>query len=148
MSIQQTDQTPLTVLVVDDDEVIQRLVAGILKPTGLTIITVANGEAGIAIAREQPVDLILLDNEMPGASGLDILHLLKSDPQLSSVPVIMVTGSEGSKVLSAGFVAGAVDYLRKPFSSAELRARVNSVLERQRLLTALTSAARTDRLTG
>lgn len=148
MTIPNTDQAQLTVLVVDDDVVIQKLVAGILRPMGLSILTVTNGEAGIALAREQPVDLILLDNEMPGASGLDILRLLKSDAQLASVPVIMVTGSEGSKVLSAGFSAGAVDYLRKPFSAAELRARVNSVLERQRLMAALTSAARTDRLTG
>ena len=60
----------------------------------------------------------------------------------------METGSESNKTLSACFAAGAVDYIRKPFTAAELRARVGSVLERQRMLGELTSAARLDRLTG
>jgi len=148
VSIAPSTPEPLSVLVIDDDEVIQKLVAGILKPSGLTVLFANSGEEGMSIALARPIELILLDNEMPGASGIDVLRELKAHPCLASVPVIMVTASEGSRVLSECFAAGAVDYLRKPFSSAELRARVNSVLERHRLMSALTKAARTDRLTG
>jgi len=135
-------------LVIDDDPVIQGLIKGILKTIGLPIISAMNGEEGLAKAREHKIQLILLDNEMPGVSGMDVLRRLKAEPELASIPVIMCTGAESNRFLSECFAAGAIDYLRKPFASAELRARVNAVLERQRLLAELTQAARYDRLTG
>lgn len=135
-------------LVIDDDPVIQGLMKGILKTIGLPIISAMNGDEGLAKARENKIQVILLDNEMPGASGMEILRRLKAEPDLATVPVIMCTGADSNRVLSECFAAGAIDYLRKPFASAELRARVNAVLERQRLLAELTQAARYDRLTG
>jgi diguanylate cyclase (GGDEF)-like protein len=135
-------------LVIDDDPVIQGLMKGILKTIGLPIISAMNGDEGLAKARENKIQVILLDNEMPGATGMEVLRKLKAEPALASVPVIMCTGADSNRVLSECFAAGAIDYLRKPFASAELRARVNAVLERQRLLSELTQAARYDRLTG
>jgi diguanylate cyclase (GGDEF)-like protein len=142
--------TPVTshVVLIDDDPAIHALVGAMLKSTGARISTAAGGEEGLALVREDRPDLILLDNEMPGATGLDVLGWLKSDPMLADLPVIMETGSEGNKMLSACFAAGAIDYIRKPFTAAELRARVGSVLERQRMVAELTSAARLDKLTG
>lgn len=135
-------------LVIDDDPVIQALMGGVLKTIGLPILHAMNGDEGLTKARENKIQVILLDNEMPGASGLEVLRRLKAEPELSGVPVIMCTGADSNRVLSECFAAGAIDYLRKPFASAELRARVNAVLERQRLLSELTQAARYDRLTG
>ncbi len=135
-------------VLIDDDPAIHALVGAMLKSMGARISSATGGEAGMALVREEPPDLILLDNEMPGASGLDVLGWLKADPVLAELPVIMETGSEGNKTLSACFAAGAIDYIRKPFNAAELRARVGSVLERQRMLGELTSAARLDKLTG
>ena len=136
------------VLLIDDDPSIHALVGAMLKPMHTRMSSATSGEDGLAQLRLQTPDLILLDNEMPGANGLEVLHWLRADPVLRVIPVIMETGSESNKTLSACFAAGAVDYIRKPFTAAELRARVGSVLERQRMLGELTSAARLDKLTG
>ena len=137
------------VLLVDDDPMIHSLVGGILKSLNLAVVSAFSGDEGIARASEGNVELILLDNNMTGASsGLDVLRQLRGRPDLESIPVIMVTAEESNRVLTECFAAGALDYVRKPFASAELRARVSSVLERQRLLGELKKAARYDRLTG
>ncbi len=136
------------VVLIDDDPAIHALVSVMLKPLGVRISWATGGDAGLALVKAEAPDLILLDNEMPGASGLEVLQWLKADPALAALPVIMETGSESNKTLSACFAAGAIDYIRKPFTAAELRARVGSVLERQRMLGELTNAARIDKLTG
>ena len=143
-------ETPVQqhIVLIDDDPAIHALVGAMLKPMGTRLSWASGGEAGLALVRDANPDLVLLDNEMPGASGLEVLQWLKEDPQTAALPVIMETGSESNRTLSACFAAGAVDYIRKPFTAAELRARVGSVLERQRMLQELTSAARLDRLTG
>jgi len=136
------------VLLVDDDPDVHALVAAMLKPLGVTVSHAMNGIDALPMVRSAATDLILLDHDMPGRSGLDVLHELRADGRLSRIPVIMVTGSDSHAVLASCFSAGAYDYIRKPFFAAELRARVGSALERQRLLLELVSAARRDRLTG
>ena len=139
---------PPYVILIDDDTAIHALVAAMLRSSGVRLDVASDGEHGLALARVEPPHLILLDNEMPGATGLEILTRLKAELALADIPVIMETGSEGNSVLTACFAAGAVDYVRKPFTAAELRARVGSVLERQRMVGELTAAARLDKLTG
>jgi len=136
------------VVLIDDDPAIHALVTAMLKPLGAIILSAMSGEHGLEMVRQQTPDLVLLDNDMPGASGIEVLGWIKGDSTTAMVPVIMETGSESSRILSACYAAGAVDYIRKPFTAAELRARVGSVLERQRMLGELTKAARTDKLTG
>ncbi len=136
------------VLLIDDDPNVQVLVSTMLKPIGARTSVAGTGAEGLSIARSDTPDLILLDYDLPNLSGLDILEVLRMDPALARVPVVMVTGSESNSVLTSCFNAGAQDYIRKPFFAAELRSRVGSVLERQRLLVELESAARQDRLTG
>ncbi len=136
------------VVLIDDDPAIHALVAAMLKPMGATIVSAMCGEEGLDVIRQQTPDLVLLDNDMPGVRGIEVLERIKGDPSMSMVPVIIETGSESNSVLSACFAAGAVDYIRKPFTPAELRARVGSVLERQRMVGELTTAARIDKLTG
>ena len=118
------------VVLIDDDPAIHALVAAMLKPMGARIVSAMCGEEGLDAIRQQTPDLVLLDNDMPGVRGIEVLERIKGDPSMSMVPVIIETGSESNSVLSACFAAGAVDYIRKPFTSAELRARVGSVLER------------------
>ncbi len=136
------------VLLVDDDPDVHALVAAMLKPLGVSIAHAMNGADAVPMARAAATELILLDHDMPGRSGLDVLHELRADGRLSRIPVIMITGSDSHAVLASCFSAGAYDYIRKPFFAAELRARVGSALERQRLLVELVAAARRDRLTG
>ena len=142
------EDRPRRVILVDDDPTIHQLVLAMLKPLGLTITCATSGDEGLALAHALIPDLILLDHDMPSGTGLDVLHTIKSDPELAAVPVIMVTGSESNKTLAACFAAGAIDYVRKPFTPVELRARVGSVLERQQMVNQLTHAALFDKLTG
>jgi diguanylate cyclase (GGDEF)-like protein len=136
------------VLLVDDDPDVHALVAAMLRPLGVTLAHAMNGAEALHTVRALPVDLILLDHDMPGRNGLEVLEELRADGRLSRIPVIMVTGSDSHAVLASCFSAGAQDYIRKPFFAAELRARVGSALERQRLMVELVGAARRDRLTG
>lgn len=136
------------VLVIDDDADIHALVVAMLRPLQATIVGAATGAEGLDAARAALPDLILLDHELPDGTGIDILHKLRGEPELAGIPVIVVTGSESRQVLTACFAAGAVDYIRKPFFGAELRARVCSVIERQRMLAQLGRAAHIDTLTG
>ncbi len=148
IALAQSPPPASRVVLIDDDPLIHSLVTAMLRPTGATIASAMNGVDGIARVREHSTDAILLDFDMPGESGLDVLALLKADPELATVPVIIQTGSESNKTLTDCFAGGAVDYIRKPFTAAELRARVGSVLERQRMMAALTQAAHVDKLTG
>jgi diguanylate cyclase (GGDEF)-like protein len=136
------------VVLIDDDPSIHDLVDVMLRPIGARVSVAVDGESGLALVRDASPDLILLDNGLPGLSGLDVLTQLKADPLMAALPVIMETGNESNRVLTACFAAGAIDYIRKPFTASELRARVGSVLDRQRMLAELTSAARVDKLTG
>ncbi|QJR37934.1 putative bifunctional diguanylate cyclase/phosphodiesterase [Gemmatimonas groenlandica] len=136
------------ILVIDDDPDIHALMVAMLRPLQADIVGAATGADGLAAARTALPDVILLDHELPDATGLDILHQLRGEPALAGIPVIVVTGSESRQVLTACFAAGAADYIRKPFFGAELRARVCSVIERQRMLAQLGRAAHLDKLTG
>ncbi len=136
------------ILVIDDDADIHALINAMLRPLEATIVGAATGAEGLAEARATIPDLILLDHELPDGTGIDILHELRSEPALAGIPVIVVTGSESRQVLTACFAAGAADYIRKPFFGAELRARVCSVIERQRMVVQLGRAAHIDTLTG
>lgn len=136
------------VLVIDDDPDIHSLVAAMLRPLQASTCAAHDGVTGEQVARSTLPDVILLDHDMPGVTGLAVLRALRLDPELSGIPVIVVTGSESRSVLTECFAAGAADYIRKPFVGAELRARVSSVIERQRMLVQLGRAAHLDTLTG
>lgn len=139
---------PARVLLIDDDPAIHALVGAMLRPIDVEVTGAGDGAEGIAQALAVSPDLILLDHELPDATGVDVLRRLKAHPTLTSVPVIIVTGSERRDVLTACFAGGASDYLRKPFFGAELRARVQSVIDRQRMVEQLGRAAHVDSLTG
>ena len=108
------------ILVVDDESTIRELIGFTLSRAGFSYREAADAaEAEAEILREPP-DLILLDWMLPGQSGIDFVKLLRSDPSIRSIPVIMLTarGEEEDKV--RGLKGGADDYITKPFAPKEL----------------------------
>lgn len=100
-----------TILVIDDDPAAQDLMQRFLGREGYCIISAMGGQEGITLARQRTPDVILLDIQMPQTDGWEVLSLLKSDPELAKIPVIIVTIEDDQALGSA---LGAVDYLIKP----------------------------------
>ena len=117
------------ILVVDDDREIRGVTRLVLEEEGYAVEEAADGEQAIRTALAQPFDLILLDVNMPVMTGWQALRILKGDPVLSAVPVVMfsVKGELRDKV--HGLQDGALDYITKPFAVDELAARVRRALE-------------------
>jgi DNA-binding response OmpR family regulator len=121
------------VLVVEDEQDIADLIKHTLERGGdITVDIAARGDEALKDAGDNPPELILLDLNLPGLSGLDVCRLLKTRPATKAVPIIMLTArtTESDRVM--GLDAGADDYVSKPFSLRELAARVRAVLRRAR----------------
>lgn len=119
-----------TILVVDDEPHIVEIVCDYLKQAGFRVITAKDGQTALSMARNEQPDLIVLDLLLPEMDGLDVCRLLRQDPVLGAVPIIMLTArvEEIDKLL--GLELGADDYMTKPFSPREVVARVRAVLRR------------------
>jgi DNA-binding response OmpR family regulator len=116
-----------TVLVVDDEEAVQRLVTFPLEREGYRVLTADDGERALAVVDEERVDMILLDVMLPGIDGLEVCRRVRAR---SSVPIIMLTARDDEIDKVLGLELGADDYITKPFSIAELRSRIRAVLRR------------------
>jgi DNA-binding response OmpR family regulator len=118
-------------LVVDDDTDIAAMAALVLRRAGHAVTTAASGEAALDEARRLAYDLILLDINMPGMDGWEVLRVLQADEATAAIPVAMfsVRGEVRDKV--HGLQEGAFDYITKPFAVDELISRVATILERR-----------------
>src|ERR671911_2615934 len=116
-----------TILLVDDEDSVQRLLAYPLERDGYTVIPAQDGEEALERFQREQVDLVVLDVMLPRLDGLEVCRRLRAQ---SSVPIIMLTarGDELDKVL--GLELGADDYITKPFSIREFRSRVRALLRR------------------
>jgi DNA-binding response OmpR family regulator len=116
-----------TILVVEDDRAIARLVRDYLEGAGFAVLLAGDGEAALQAARSTKPDLVVLDLGLPGRDGLDVTRELR---RTSAVPIVVVTarGDETDRIV--GLELGADDYVVKPFSPKELVARVRAVLRR------------------
>jgi DNA-binding response OmpR family regulator len=126
-----------TVLVVDDDKDIRELIVWKLNEAGYATLTEADGEAGLAAASgTSPAgqgvipDLVLLDWTMPKMDGIFVCALMRANPVTAKIPVILLTAKAQESEVQRGFVAGADDYIVKPFSPRDMLSRVSSVLAR------------------
>ena len=136
------------ILVVDDTPEVHELVDRHLRDFGVTIQHADSGPEALEMAIRAPPDLILLDYDMSAMDGLETIRRLRCDKKLESVPVIFVTSSADTAVEVQAFRNGAVDFLRKPFQPAVLRARVRAALQTRALRDLLEREALHDRLTG
>ncbi len=121
------------ILLIEDDPDLPKMLAALLEGDGIQLRTSATGRQGIIEARSSALDLILLDLGLPDMAGFDVLRELKQTPETEGVPVIVLTARQGTEDKLTGFELGAVDYLTKPFESAELRARIRSVMRTHEL---------------
>ena len=117
-----------TVLFADDDEGTRRLLASILARDGYHLVEGRDGDGAISAAYLHRPDLILLDVQMPCATGIEVTRRLRSDPSMATVPIILVSGLHETTDKIAGLDAGATDFITKPFDPSELWARVRAAL--------------------
>jgi adenylate cyclase len=121
-------RVPPRILVADDQPMNVDILQTRLAVHGYELLTAADGEEALGVARAQLPDLILLDIMMPKMDGLEVCRLLKGDAALPFMPIIMVTAKADTKDIVAGLEAGADEYLTKPVDQAALVARVKSML--------------------
>ncbi len=135
----------LTILIIDDNLVNQRILQTTLAKVGYRILTADNGREGRTLANTEQPDIIILDIMMPGEDGFTVIKKLSSRPKTRDIPVIFLTADAdpGSKII--GFELGAVDYIVKPFNHAEVLARVKVHL-RLRLATQALIATQKEKL--
>lgn len=122
--------TKKRILVVDDEENIVELLRMNLKKFGYEVLCAYDGEEAIQITMREKPDLILLDIMMPGIDGLEVCRRVKMNPDVTHIPIIMLSArsEETDKVIGLGI--GADDYITKPFGFRELHARINVILRR------------------
>jgi len=122
-----------TVLTIDDEEPIRQLVSAFLGYGGYRVIEAEDGMQGLQLAIEEEVDVILLDVNMPGMSGREVVQRLKSDPRTRQIPVIMLSALAQFTDKVAGLDAGADEYVGKPVEGTELIARVHAMIRLREL---------------
>jgi DNA-binding response OmpR family regulator len=120
------------ILVVEDEPDILELIRYNLEKGGYRVTPAATGEVGLALCREAPPDLLVLDLMLPGLDGLSVARALRRGPATAKVPIVMVTARGTEADVVAGLNLGADDYVVKPFAPAVLVARVAALLRRAR----------------
>ena len=123
---------PTRVLLADDNADMREYLQRLLRP-GYEVTTVTDGQAALEAARLDPPDILLSDVMMPRLDGLQLVAALRADPRTAEVPVLLLSARAGQEAAIEGLEAGADDYLVKPFSAAELLARVRANVELARL---------------
>jgi DNA-binding response OmpR family regulator len=120
---------PFLILVVDDEPKVARLARDYLEKNGFRVITAADGQSALTIARREKPDLIILDLMLPNIDGREVCRILRRE---SDVPIIMLTALSEEIDQVTGLEIGADDYITKPFSVRALVARVRALLRRTR----------------
>ncbi|HEY9671494.1 MAG TPA: response regulator, partial [Waterburya sp.] len=133
------------VLVVDDDAQVLAALSALLKPWGLHVTTLADPQQFWQVLEATAPDLLILDIEMPGFSGIELCQVVRNDPRWSDLPVLFLSAHKDAEIVHQVFSVGADDYVQKPIVGPELIARILNRLERTRILHRF---AETDELTG
>lgn len=116
------------VLIIDDATTNLRLLTAMLLENGMEPQPISDSRFGIAVAKANPPDLILLDIDMPGVNGFELCKAFKDDAALEAIPIIFVSGLGGTGSLVKGLALGGVDYVTKPFQPEEILARIRTHL--------------------
>ena len=120
------------ILLVEDEKNIAKVIAYNLEREGYQVVAARDGEEGLAKARKESPDLVILDLMLPKLDGLEVCRQIKADAKTARIPIIMLTAKTQEADRVVGLELGADDYVAKPFSVRELAARVKAVLRRGR----------------
>ena len=130
---EEIEQRGYRILIIDDDELICKLTTAILNKYGFLADKALSGMEGIALAKKNHPNLILLDKVMPGMDGFATLKKLEEDKETKGIPVVILTGQEGDEHEIECFEAGAEDFIRKPFVPEIMIQRVMRIIEHSNL---------------
>jgi diguanylate cyclase (GGDEF)-like protein len=143
------------VLVADDSRVVREVLVRELGAAGWEVVPAGDGAEALDLCRQLAPDIVLLDIEMPRLNGYQVLAAMQRDAELAAIPVLFLTGRDSSSDVAEGLRRGAHDYLRKPFDTTELLARLDLARRMKRLQDELRARneelerlATTDVLTG
>ncbi len=120
------------IVVVEDEQVLQKALSVELLSTGFTVLTADNGEAGLQLIQQEKPDLVLLDLVMPKMSGFDVLKALKADPATADIPVIILSNLSQDEDRQKGLTLGAADFYVKSSTDLEVLTRkVTALLQKK-----------------
>ena len=119
-----------TILVVDDDKTIVKIVRGYLEQAGFDVLSAYNGNSALEALRSERPDLLILDLMLPDQDGWDVTRIIRNEPRLATIPIIMLTARVEDMDKIIGLELGADDYVTKPFNPREVVARVRALLRR------------------
>ncbi len=131
--LSQSEGAQQTILLVEGSPTQALFLDALLSETGHNVVWALDGRQGLAMARQMHPDLIILDMEMPELNGDQVLRMLKDEPALQHIPVVMVSAFDEIDKIARCIELGAEDYLPKPVNAVLLKARINACLEKKRL---------------
>jgi two-component system, OmpR family, phosphate regulon response regulator PhoB len=139
--VTEAEQPPATysAVIAEDDPDIRLLLTHSLEDWGFEVVALDTGDRAMTAIREIRPDIVLLDINMPGLSGHEIIKVMRREPGLRDIPAMLITAETAGPVAQSGLAQGADDYVRKPFHLGELKQRVLRLTSRARDLRALTS---------
>ena len=115
------------ILIAEDERDIRDLITFTLGFAGFEVVSAANGEEAVSLARQEIPDLILMDVRMPRMTGYEACAIMKADAKLKDIPVIFLSAKGQDSEIKTGLQAGATDYLLKPFAPDQLTERIQAV---------------------
>jgi CheY-like chemotaxis protein len=118
-----------SILIVDDDEMIGKMIRPILFSHGYSVLTAETGEDGIQIAKKQKPDLILLDVILPGIKGRDVCRKIKEDPETAHIPVVFQTAKDSPEDIKAEQAVGSSGHITKPIDARVLIKTIQGILD-------------------
>ena len=126
----------MRILVVDDDPIQREFASVYLSSPSAEVLTATDGADAIKKLREDLFDIVLIDFDMPGMNGVEVIQLIRSDPTHAALPIIMVTSHEDILTIDAAFNAGATSFVTKPVNWRLLSYQIKFVMKSQLLKTA------------
>ncbi|HXT00949.1 MAG TPA: response regulator [Elusimicrobiota bacterium] len=116
------------ILVVDDEESIRDLIKEVLSSNDHEITLAADGAQAFDVLRKKPIDLAIVDRNMPGMTGIEVVQLIRQNPKTAALKVLVCTGASVTKEIDEAFAAGADDYVLKPLNFTQLLGKVAKAL--------------------
>lgn len=116
------------IVIVDDDDVVIDVVTSVLTAAGHEVTAISHGDEAVAAVLDNKAELVILDQMLPGRSGMHILAELRGHPEIADLPIMMLTGKGSQLHIELADQSGADDYVTKPFDAGGLPARVKALL--------------------